>query len=60
MRGIPKHVVQKEVKIHKEHMTVRDIVKSAVVEVKPECSNIVASSVYDSEPVHYLVLVSMR
>ena len=58
MRGIPKHVVQQEVKNRKEQISVRGTVKAAVLEGDPKCPNLVASSVYDAKPVHYLSMVS--
>ena len=58
MRGIPMHVQQKEVKNRKEQMAVRGTVKAAVLEGDPDCPNLVASSVYDAKPVHYLSMVS--
>ena len=58
MRGIPKHVEQKEVKNRKEQLAVRGTVKAAVLEGDPNCPNLVASSVYDAKPVHYLSMVS--
>ena len=36
----------------------RGTVKAAVLEGGPECPNLVASSVYDAKPVHYLSMVS--
>ena len=33
-------------------------VKAAVLEGDPKCPNLVASSVYDAKPVHYLSMVS--
>ena len=58
MRGIPKHVQQLEVKNRKEQMAVRGTVRAAVLEGDPDCPNLVASSVYDAKPVHYLSMVS--
>jgi len=52
--GIPACVIQEEVKNKKQHMLVRGTVKVAVLEGDPECPNWVASSVYDTKPVHFL------
>ena len=57
MRGIPKHVVQQEVKNRKKQISVRGTVKAAVLEGDPKFLNLVASSVYDAKPVHYLSMV---
>ena len=58
MRGVPKHVVQKEVKNRKQQIAVRGTVKAAVLEGDPDCPNLVASRVYDENPDHYLSMVS--
>lgn len=58
MRGIPNHVKQAEVKNRKDQIAVRGTVKAAVLEGDPTCPNLVASSVYDAKPVHYLSMVS--
>ena len=60
MRGVPKYVVQKEVKNRKQQISVRGTVKAAVLEGDPDCPNLVASSVYDAKPVHYLSMVSEK
>ncbi len=57
MRGIPTAVIQNEVKNRKEQLKVRGTVKAAVLENDPKCRNLVASSVYDTKPVHYLSMV---
>ena len=58
MRGIPPSVQQKEVKNRKEQISVRGTVKAAVLEGDDGCPNLIASSVYDAKPVHYLSMVS--
>ena len=60
MRGIPPHVQQAEVKSRKDQILVRGTVKAAVLERDADCPNLVASSVYDSKPVHYLSMVSEK
>ena len=39
-------------------ISVRGTVKAAVLEGDPKFPNLVASSVYDTKPVHYLSIVS--
>jgi hypothetical protein len=56
-RGIPACVLQDEVKNKKQQMLVRGTVKAAVLEGDPECPNLVASSVYDTKPVHFLSMI---
>ena len=57
-RGIPPSVFQEEVKNITQQRDVRGTVKSAALEGDPGCPNLVASSVYDTKPVHYLSMVS--
>jgi hypothetical protein len=56
-RGIPQIVVQEEVK-HSIEATTRGTVKAAVLEGDPDCPNLVAVSVYDTKPVHFITMVS--
>lgn len=56
MRGIPS-VQQAEVKNRKGQIYVRGTVKAAIYYGDGECPNLVASSVYDAKPVHYLSMV---
>ena len=56
-RGIPPSVVQEEVKDRKKQIDVRGTVKAALLEGDPNCVGLVASSVYDTKPVHYLSMV---
>ena len=53
-RGIPTAVIQKEVKSKQGQLAVRGNVKAAVLQDDPECPDLVASSIYDSRPVHLL------
>ena len=57
-RGIPESVVQVEVTSRSAQIEVRGTVKAAVLEGDPGCPNLIASSVYDTKPVHYLSMVS--
>ena len=57
-RGIPDCVLQEEVKNRKAQIGVRGTVKAAKLVGDPECPHLVASSVYDTSPVHYLSMVS--
>ena len=59
MRGIPPCVKQDE-DLKKKQDEVRGTVKAAVLEGDPMCKNLVASSVYDTKPVHYLSMVSSK
>jgi len=57
-RGIPDCVLQEEVKNQRAQIGVRGTVKAAKLVGDPECPHLVASSVYDTRPVHYLSMVS--
>jgi hypothetical protein len=54
MRGLPSCVLQDEAKNKKEQMKVRGTVKAAILLGDPACPNLVATSVYDTKPVHFL------
>jgi hypothetical protein len=54
MRGLPDCVLQEEAKNKKMQMLVRGTVKAAVLKGDPNCPNLVATSVYDTKPVHFL------
>ena len=56
-RGLPKCVVQEEQKTREAQLQVRGTVKAAVLQGDPDCPNLIASSVYDTKPVHYLSMV---
>ena len=56
-RGIPPSVVQDEMKSRAAQIKVRGTVKAAVLEGDPGCPNLVASSIYDTKPVHYLSMI---
>jgi Transposase IS4/SAP domain len=53
-RGYPKAALQEEVKSRTEQLAVRGTVKAVVLEGDTECPNMVAVSVYDTKPVHFL------
>jgi hypothetical protein len=56
-RGIPPSVLQEEVKNRKAQISVRGTVKAAVLTGDPECPDLVATSVYDTKPVHFLSMI---
>jgi hypothetical protein len=53
-RGFPKAVLQEEVKSRTEQLRVRGTVKAAVLKGDEDCPNLIAVSVYDTKPVHFL------
>ncbi len=57
-RGLPKVVVQEEIKNAKEAEKVRGTTKAAVLEGDPDCPQLVAFSVYDTKPVHFLSMAA--
>lgn len=57
-QGIPDCVLQEEVKKKKAQIWVRGTVKAAKLVSDPGCLHFIASSVYDTRPVHYLSMVS--
>ena len=56
MCGIPLFVVQEEIKMD-DHIYLRGIVKSTVLEGYTTCPYLVASIIYNTKPVHYLSMV---
>ena len=60
MRGIPECVKQEERKSRKEQIKVRGTVKAAILMGDDRVPCLIASSVYDTKPVHYLSMVSGR
>ena len=60
MRGIPPCVQQEEVKNRTLLDSVRGTVKVAKLEGDPECPCLIASSVYDTKPVHYLSMITEK
>ena len=57
-RGIPPYVLQEEKTNKKEQMRVRNTVKAAVLMGDSDCPDLLAISVYDTKPVHFLTLSS--
>lgn len=58
-RGIPKCVVQEEVKNNKDaERSARGTVRAAVLEGDKGCPNLIVASVYDTKPVHYLSMIT--
>jgi hypothetical protein len=53
-RGLPPSIIQEAITNKKEQMKVRGTVKAAVLVGDVECPNVVATSVYDTKPVHFL------
>ena len=53
MRGIPACVLQYEVKSPKYLLAARGTVNATVLMGDPDCLNLVATSVYDTKPVHF-------
>ncbi len=56
--GLPSCVLQEELKNQKEAEKVRGLTKAAVLEGNAEYPNLVAFSVYDTKPVHFLSMPS--
>ena len=50
-------VKQKEVKNRKKKIQVKGTVKAAFLQGNKECPDLVASSIYDKKPVHFLSMV---
>ena len=59
-RGVPECVKQLEVTRRSEQLRVRGTVKAALLLGDDHVPCLVASSVYDTKPVHYLSMVSIR
>jgi Transposase IS4 len=57
-RGLPQHVLQEDDKNKKAQMAVRGTVKAAVLVGDRDCKDLLAVSVYDTKPVHFLSMVS--
>ena len=57
MRGIPKCVAQEEQKNKKLQILAQGTVKVAVLRGDEEVGDLVATSIYDSKPVHFLSMV---
>ena len=57
-KGIPECVLQGEEKNHFAQQSEQGTVKADILEGYPGCPNIIESSVYGTNPVHYLSMVS--
>ena len=57
MRGILLSVIQVEQKSRKYQIKVHGTFKAALLEGYSACPNLVACSIYDANPVHYLSMV---
>jgi len=53
-RGLPSYVIQEELQNEKEKLKVRGTVKAAELIGDPDCPSLLAVSVYDTKPVHFL------
>ena len=53
-RGLPHSVIQKEVKNRRQQDLLRNTVKCAVLKNDREVGDVIACSVYDTKPVHFL------
>ena len=58
MRGIPGCVVQEDQKSLKKQLEVSGTTKAAIMKGDPKCPDLIATSVYDTKPVHYLRMSS--
>ena len=58
MRKIPGCVLQEKQKPQKKQLEVRGTKKSAILKGEPKCPDLIATSVYDTKPVHYLSMSS--
>ena len=56
-RGIPECLIQDEENNPVAQQAAQCTVKEDVLEVYPGCKNLIASSMYDIKPVHYLSMV---
>jgi hypothetical protein len=59
-RGVPKCIIQEEVKDRNKQIAVRGTVKAAHLQGDNVVKFLLASSVYDTKPVHYLSMVSVK
>ena len=58
-RGAPKCIIQEEVKDQNKQTAVRGTVKAAHLQGDDIVKCLVASSVYDTKPVHYFSMISV-
>eukprot|EP00957_Ditylum_brightwellii_P072309 5496270-Ditylum_brightwellii.AAC.1 len=57
MHGIPPSSIQEEEKRHNNQICACRTVKAVVLEGDPNCPQLVACSVYNTKPVHFLSMV---
>jgi hypothetical protein len=55
-RGLPTHVLQEEVQSKAAQIQVRGTVRAAELVGDPSCPSLIAVSVYDTKPVHFLTM----
>jgi hypothetical protein len=60
MRGVPSCVLQEEKSSKKDQMKVRGTVKAAILKDDSNWPDLVATSVYDTKPVHFLSMSCSR
>ena len=58
MRGIPPQITQEELKSNKAQIDTRRTSNESVMEEDPKCTNLIESIMYDTTPVHYIIMVS--
>ena len=58
MRGIPPCITQAELQSKKAHIYTRGTSNEEVTEGDPKCTNLFEASIYDTTPVHYIIMVS--
>ena len=58
MGGIPGCVVQEEQKSQKKQLEVRRTTKAEILKGDPKCSDLIATSVYNTKTVNYLSMSS--
>ena len=57
-RGVPSCVTQEELNSEESYIEIRVTVKEAVLEGGPGCTNLIGTSIYDTNPVHYISMIS--
>ena len=57
MRDIPPCVTQQELNPNKVQIDTRAKSKEAILEEDPKCTNLIEDSMYDTNPVHYIIMV---
>jgi len=57
-RGLPRSIKQEEAKNREAELAARGTVKVAILKGDAACPNVVAASVYDTKPVHFLSTIA--